>query len=234
MQMEFDTKRGQIDFAETKRQLIEKYHELSPYIDEIKASLAEFNGAGERSPFIISGGHTNFAMKTRAEDKDIVAKFPRWKESPNTPEMTERYISCLGMPNVEQIIAVSPDDKIIVTEFMPGATADKLDPSVVRVDQIADFADAVISVSEKGITIDPRIQNLLYDESVGFGIIDYGTDLSGDEDYSRDVLAENYYQYSDILRYYGLSDLADGLGWALLDRTNPESEAFKAIEHLLT
>ena len=97
-----------------------------------------------------------------------------------SPSGINSYIAPLilgkGIPHLEQIIAASYEKGVTVSELIPGKQIEELtldDSSEISDVQLETLVDTLVVASKRGIEIDPKSSNLLYDHESGFGIVDY-------------------------------------------------------------
>ena len=96
------------------------------------------------------------------------------------PFIIEGYVrGCMraeGIPHLEQIVAVSYDKGIIVTERIPGKRVDELTPEEkegVSDAQLKQLVDTLVATQNAEVSVDlGNGGNLLYDAEEGFGLID--------------------------------------------------------------
>ncbi|MDR2428973.1 MAG: hypothetical protein LBD62_04130, partial [Candidatus Margulisbacteria bacterium] len=85
-------------------------------------------------------------------------------------------VRCRGVAGTEQIVAFSERNKITVAEFLPGRPLSwlaKQDIGQISDEQLAGLVDVMLELTEKEILIDPNPDNVLYDFTAGFSLVDY-------------------------------------------------------------
>lgn len=87
-------------------------------------------------------------------------------------------MSARGIPHVPQLVAYSDDETVVVMTKMPGLDPydyrDRQIPVPEYTDQqVEELLNTAILLENRGIEIDPKPSNFLYDPKEGFSIIDF-------------------------------------------------------------
>jgi len=87
------------------------------------------------------------------------------------------------IPHLEQIVAASYEDGVTVAKIIPGKEVGKITIDMIKQipnTQLSELIDTLIAASKRGIRLDPKASNFIYDRNSGFGIVDYQLATSTD------------------------------------------------------
>ncbi|AKM81598.1 MAG: hypothetical protein UT13_C0001G0638 [Candidatus Pacebacteria bacterium GW2011_GWF2_38_9] len=105
-----------------------------------------------------------------------------------------------GEEHFEQIVAASVEDGVTIAEKIPGQQLNKLNPDVVENisdEQINQCFDSLLIAWQRGLPMENKSKNIMYDEKSGFGFIDFinSFDYVGDakQEKSQSDLIQNYF-----------------------------------------
>lgn len=171
----------------TRTNLLEQYAQFEPDITRLAGELASAENEKDHPAYLGSGSNTA-AFRVSHEGKQYAVRIGTGARTGGAMGIDGRAIvtaRAKGVPHLEQVVAISYDNSAIVTELMPGRELDKDTPiesmQQVTDEQLSDFVDTVITANERGIDIDPKPTNILYDSEEGFGIIDFNPANSSTE-----------------------------------------------------
>lgn len=157
----------------TRINLLEQYAQFEPDIAHLVGELSSANSQKNHPAYLGSGSNTSAFRITHEGKQHAVRVGEGAMGIDGRASVTAR---AKGVPHLEQVVAMSYDNRAVVTELMPGRELDKDTPienmQHVTDQQLSDFVDTVIAANERGIDIDPKPTNIFYDPEVGFGIID--------------------------------------------------------------
>lgn len=160
-----------------RTEILQKYSEFAPLIDALRKELPDPAKRKEHPTFIGNGSNSKVFSITH-EGTTYAVRIPNGKRV--NPSVVDSHLAgaLLGkdMPHMEQIVAASYEDGVTVAEMIPGVEMGDLNVEDVRQitdDQLRDLVDTVVKANEKGIEIDPKPSNFLYDRDKGFGVADY-------------------------------------------------------------
>lgn len=165
-------RRGELSDLQTKRVEYEaKYRTLiEPLLEKISqtedhSTLPEYLGRGSNAEgYLIDVDGISTVVRVALPGRDQI--------SLDTLSLSRAD----DIANVPHLIAWSPDDRVQVMTFLSGSSIDKapalhdksIQPPHLR--QLIDLADALY---KRGLMIDPKASNVMFDETVGFQLLDF-------------------------------------------------------------
>ena len=160
-----------------RAEVLKKYSDFEPVIAALKEELADSSKRSSHPQHLGSGSGSSVFLLAHDGSRYAV-RLPKGEAT--RPDMIDNHVSGAvlgkGIPHLEQIIAASYKDGVTIAEVMPGVHVGKLTLDQIRNisdDQLRQLIQTVIVANERGIEIDPKPSNILYDPKTGFGIIDY-------------------------------------------------------------
>lgn len=160
--------------------MLKAYAVFGPSIAKLKSELKDLEKIKEHPNYLGSGSNSGvFAIEF--EGKRYAVRMPGHKtDTVVSPGTVDSHINgaILGrsVPHLEQIVAASYEDGVTVAEMMHGKEVSDLevdDIQKITDSQLEDLFATLKIASERGIEIDPKPSNFFYDETEGFGIVDY-------------------------------------------------------------
>ena len=168
---------------------LKEYAAFSPIVDKLLSEITADGGDRRKEHLSYLGSGVAFdVFHIHNGDKDYVAKFRRTYDEtdydldgmgPDSDALHDMLVtaSCAqGIPHLEQIVAVSPEKGIVISERIPGEVMTKLtdeDHAKITDEQLDELVDTFRAAAAAGVV--PELENpenLLYDPSEGFGLID--------------------------------------------------------------
>lgn len=158
------------------------YEYFAPYISaQIKSMSYDDDRhvrADERNDFIEKGA-SSLVFGFDVAGTQYVAKAGRNTDMDRALSVendVENLTTGRGIPRLEQVVAASREDGVVVSERMPGkdithCTAEEM--GAVTKDQLVDALAAMRAAFAAGIDFDSKPANFMYDPEQGFGFIDY-------------------------------------------------------------
>lgn len=160
-----------------RTEVLQGYSEFAPLISRLREELSDPTTRKEHPAFIGNGSNSKVFSITH-EGTTYAVRIPNGERL--NPSVVDSHLAgtLLGkdMPHMEQIVAASYKDGVTVAEMIPGVEMGDLnieDVEQITDEQLRDLVNTVIKANEKGIEIDPKPSNFLYDREKGFGIVDY-------------------------------------------------------------
>lgn len=172
-------KREEIEFRE---QNIIKYNTtFKPVIHELKTKMSQFDY--NQIPGYLNSGSNGSAFKIEVNGKFYAAKFSKSITQENFE--IKPLLRAKGIEHVAQLIAYSFEDGVVIMDLLPGTDVTKFLP-----DQAPEYSDkhivqlieTAIDLYNRGLIIDPKPSNFLYDQKEGFSVLDFH--LRGNNSYS--------------------------------------------------
>lgn len=153
--------------------LLERYREFKPEITHLMSELEESESRKDHPAHLGSGSNVS-AFRLNHDGKEYAVRAGEGALGiDGRAEVTAR---AKGIPHLEQVVAMSYDSSIIVTEIMPGQELGKgssfEDMQQVTDAQLSGFVETITAAVARGIDIDPKPSNIFYDTEGGFGLID--------------------------------------------------------------
>lgn len=157
----------------TERQaLLERYQDFENFWDNVDA---------ERD--LIASGLDSDVYAYEQDDEQYIVRAVKDESLAKNPAKTDDYVTALlhgkGIEGLEQIVACSYKDGVVVSERAPGKSLEELLKSHPEaVDDIPDeHLEQLLAVfqqmQERGLVADVNRGNLIYDEVQGFTLVDY-------------------------------------------------------------
>lgn len=161
--------------AVTRTRIVDEYQKFKSVVDPLRTSLTANPEMAESES--LGGGRYEYAIPLTFANREYVMRFP--KDPTVKQDMIERFegaIRGLGIRGLEQVVAVSLEDQVFISEHMPGKIIRRVeieDQQRITDDQLSDLIETVVLANARGISIDTDQANILYDSKKGFGIVDY-------------------------------------------------------------
>lgn len=164
-----------------RNELLRAYDQFRPAVSQLLTELKYLEDPREH-PSHMGSGLTASVFRILHEGRDYAVRTGRFAFTGSASEMDRRAMATAkakGVPHLEQIVALSYGHRVTISEIMPGLCLDhtmKIDDMKKVTDgQISELVTTVITAVRRGIRIDPKPTNILYDPDEGFGIIDIDT-----------------------------------------------------------
>lgn len=145
---------------------------------------------GKQSNGYIGKGSNGAAYALEVGGVEYVVKFGGAATQVNFE--ARALVRAKGIPRVAQIVAYSFEDHAQVMERLPGKdvmqlSAQELHPVSDR--QITELIQTVQQLARRGLVIDPKPSNFMYDKKKGFGVLDYHTAHEGSSKVVEQVMS---------------------------------------------
>src|SRR3989344_1517727 len=152
---------------------IKTYKEkFQPVIAELKAKMAQ--GNSKELPEYLGSGSNGSAFRAEVDGKTYAAKF-----SGNITQANfeiKPLIRAKDIPHTSQLISYSFEDGVVVMELLSGTDVTNFTPEQAPEysdEHITQLIDTVRELDAKGLVIDPKPSNFMYDQQQGFSVLDY-------------------------------------------------------------
>jgi hypothetical protein len=188
------TKIGKTDeHAQSRDGYVRAYEKFQPVVDGLVQAVRAAVGTGEKYSShegYVGEGDSVATYGFEHDGKRYVAKVPRGESIAQTAaddRMTDLERG-KGIPHLEQLVAVSPQEGVTVMECMPGTDLSQLPTEGaqhITTEQLAGAVDTMRTAQDAGILFDPGRSNIMHDTEAGFGYIDYGPQT--DEGYQQSL-----------------------------------------------
>jgi hypothetical protein len=171
--VESESVRGRIE-------LLQAYGEFKPHIDKLKEEEAALEDPKQHPNYLGSGSNTA-VFTIEADGKSYAVRIGSRNERFNARSVDNHMAGAIvskDVPYFEQMVAGSYEDLVTVAEMMPGTSLGKMsieETEAITDEQLHDLIGTFKTAKEKGIVIDPKPSNFLYDKEHGFGVVDPGS-----------------------------------------------------------
>lgn len=175
-----------------RAELLAAYEHFAPAVAQLKEQLSDSNAKKEHSNFLGSGSSSS-AFSIEVDNIQYAVRIPgKNGDAGASDSHMAGAILGKGIPHLEQIVAASYEEGITVAERMPGKEVGKMtikDIEGITMAQLADLVETLKRAFNKGIEIDPKPSNFLYDSAQGFGVVDYGSSFEANKSSTDQTLA---------------------------------------------
>lgn len=140
----------------------------------VKGLKRAISREGEESNGFIGRGSNGAAYALVVDGYEYVVKFGASAIQTNFD--VRALIRAKGIPQVAQIVAYSFEDHVQIMERMPGKDVTQsieAELNALKDRQIVELIQTVQHLTNRGLVIDPRPSNFMYDKDEGFGVLDY-------------------------------------------------------------
>lgn len=166
------------DFIESN---VKTYNEkFAPAVAELKARMAQ--GNFKELPEYLGSGINGSAFRIEVGGKMYAAKFSQNLTQANFE--IKPLLRAAGVPHTSQLVSYSFGDNVVVMELLPGTDVTNFTPENAphySDEHIIQLIETVRELNARGITIDPKPSNFMYDPEQGFSILDYHLSHSDSE-----------------------------------------------------
>lgn len=165
------SKKEDIEF---RKQNIELYNsKFKPVIDSLKEKISNSHNSKELPEYLGSGSNGS-AYMIEVNGKKYAAKFSKSLIQANFE--TKPLLQARGVENVAQLVSYSFADGVVIMELLHGTDVTNFTPENApeySEENITKLIETVIELDKKGIVIDPKPSNFMYDEEHGFSVLDF-------------------------------------------------------------
>ena len=152
---------------------IKTYKEkFQPAVAELKAKMAQ--GNLKELPEYLGSGSNGSAFRIEVDGKTYAAKFSRNITQANFE--IKPLIRAKDIPHTSQLVSYSFEDGVVVMELLDGTDVTNFTPEEAPEytdENIIQLIDTVRELDAKGLVIDPKPSNFMYDLGKGFSVLDY-------------------------------------------------------------
>lgn len=152
---------------------IKRYREkFQQVVVALKAKMAQ--GNFKELPEYLGSGSNGSAFRIEVDGKTYAAKFSGDITQANFE--IKPLIQARGIPHTAQLESYSFEDGVVIMGLLPGTDVTKFTPedALEYSDQdIIQLIETVRDLDARGIVIDPKPSNFMYDTEHGFSILDY-------------------------------------------------------------
>ncbi len=169
---------------QARTELLSNYADFTPEITEWLSQIhterqdPHFDEDKNRHSAIIGSGDFSTIYAFEHDGKDLIAKFANEADMSgiNVDTIAMDLYAGRGIPHLEQLVAISYEDGVAITERIPGKDFTKLqaeDMDHISSAQMTEALHTMNLAAENGVIFDRAPGNYFYDKKEGFGFIDY-------------------------------------------------------------
>lgn len=152
---------------------------IKNYKKKFQSVILELNnkialGNFKELPEYLGSGSNGSAFRIEVDGKVYAAKYSRNLTQANFE--IKPLIRAKGIPHTSQLVAYSLEDNVVIMNLLSGTDVTNIPPDKVLEytdEDIIQLIDTVIELDVKGLVIDPKPSNFMYDEKQGFSVLDY-------------------------------------------------------------
>lgn len=180
-------KKSYVNFLRQERKLETSFVEenIKNYNEKFRSAVAELKtkmaqGNPKELPEYLGSGSNGSAFRLEVAGKTYAAKFSRSIVQSNfelKPLLRAKDIS-----HTSQLVGYSFEDGVVIMELLPGTDISNFtaeDAPEYSDEDIVQLIDTVRELNAKGLVIDPKPSNFMYDKEQGFSVLDYHLQQSG-------------------------------------------------------
>jgi hypothetical protein len=174
-------KKAYLDFLRQERKLETSFIEentrlyrqkFQPVIAELKAKTIK--GNAQKLPEYLGSGVNGSVFLIEVDGKKYAAKFSLEITQANFE--LKPLLRAKGVPHTAQLVSYSFEDGVVIMELLPGTDVTNFTPENIPEysdKDIIQLIDTVRELDAKGIKIDPKPSNFMYDPTKGFSVLDF-------------------------------------------------------------
>ncbi|MFA5248880.1 MAG: hypothetical protein WC415_06755 [Patescibacteria group bacterium] len=146
--------------------------EFQTVIAELKVKMVQGNSK-ELTEYLGSGSNGS-AFRIEVGEKTYAAKFSRNVTQANFE--IKPLIRAKNIPHTSQLVCYSFEDGVVIMGLLPGTDVTNFTPEEAPEysdEHIIQLINTVRELDTKGLVVDPKPSNFMYDSEQGFSILDY-------------------------------------------------------------
>lgn len=146
--------------------------EFQTVIAELKVKMAQ--GNSKELPEYLGSGSNGSAFRIEVGGKIYAAKFSRNVTQANFE--IKPLIRAKDIPHTSQLVCYSFEDGVVIMGLLPGTDVTNFTPEEAPEysdEHIIQLIDTVRELDAKGLVVDPKPSNFMYDSEQGFSVLDY-------------------------------------------------------------
>ncbi len=172
-----------------RAEMLGAYGDFKPAIDKLTLELAGVS-THEDHPSFMGDGSNAAVFSIEHDGKKYAARIPHRKEgsAATIDSHLAGAVLAKDIPRLEHIVAASYEDGATIAEIMPGKEVSYLTAGEIHQvtdAQLEELVDTVVLAEQRGIVIDPKPSNVLYDPEAGYSIVDITSSKVADVDPSK-------------------------------------------------
>lgn len=167
----------EVDSAGLRESMRERYDDFRSKVDEILEQRSGAEDTHAIDSFVGSGTQAS-VYKFSEGDKWYVARMAKYDQDGGEQWATkyvDGMIDAQGAAHLEQGVAFSGEQGVVISELMPGVSLDRVsveDMSEVTAEQMYDLVESLRETHDRSLRLDTHASNFMYDKEAGFGLID--------------------------------------------------------------
>lgn len=202
-----------VELAESNARLYEEV-----FSGPVKRLHSRIKREGEQSSGFLGKGSNGAAYAVEVAGHEYAVKLGGSAVQANFD--IRPLIRAKGIPKVAETVAYSFEDHAVVMERLPGKDVTQLSEHELNAltdQQIIELIETVQHLARRGLVIDPKPSNFMYDVDQGFGVLDYHIAHEGSSGEAQQIMS---------LRL-ALSTKQDQFKWPSSDDAEGESKMKK-------
>jgi hypothetical protein len=164
---------------EKKSEILFREENIKTYKQKFQPAVAELKARMRRGnpkdlPEYLGSGSNGSAFRIEADGQTYAAKFSRSVTQANFE--IKPLLRAKGIPHTAQLVSYSFEDGVVIMELLPGVTVTDIAPGErpgYSDGHITQLIETVRELDAKGLVIDPKPSNFIYDKEEGFSVLDY-------------------------------------------------------------
>ena len=164
-------KNEDIEFKEENAKLYKT--KFAPVIRSLKTKIENSSNPKDLSEYLGSGSNGS-AYIIEMDNKKYAAKFSGSIVQANFE--TKPLLQAKGIKNTPQLVSYSFEDGVVIMELLCGTDVTNFTPENAPEytdEHIVKLIEKTIELHERGINIDPKPSNFMYDDEEGFSVLDF-------------------------------------------------------------
>lgn len=160
--------------AEVKQRLkyLEAYNEK--FAEPVSALKAKISRAEDRKalPEYLGSGSNGDAYRVAVDGVAYAVKVHRH----TSVLFFDELVQAEGIDNVVSLVAFSPEENVTVMPLIEGTEITKYPERILpqfQRDHVKALIETIIQLEQRGLAIDPKPSNFIYDPEVGFKVLDF-------------------------------------------------------------
>ena len=157
--------------------LLHNYGVFKSVVDDLKYGIGQLDQPDLHPAFLGEGANSR-VFAADVGNTLYAVRIP--KQTERNPSIIDGHLAAGLLSkkcvHLEQLVAASYEEGVTVAELVPGVDLGKITPyelQQVTDEHIHTLVDTLIESQRRGINIDPKPTNILYDPLEGYGIVDY-------------------------------------------------------------
>lgn len=160
-----------------RRELFDAYSDFQQPISRLREEIDQLE-PGEQHPSYLAEGSHSSVYKITKDGTDYTVRLPHY-DTEKVAEVEDHVAAAvLGneVDGLERLVTASYEDAVTVSEFIKGSSLESLPAKAfgeITDSQLDALLTSIETSQQKGVVIDFKPENIMYDPSEGFTVIDF-------------------------------------------------------------